>query len=391
MPWNEPGDPSKNKDPWTGRPKQTPPDLEAFLRDLCKKIVALFKLKIFNKKAATIAKIFPAQINTKVLGLISIFCVFAWLMFGFFKVNAAEQAVITRFGQYNVTLAPGYHWILRPIEQYTLINSGKLNKFSTTVDLLTRDENKISVAINLDYSIVNAHNYLFTTTHPLLNLQEVTSNAVNRVLSQFTLAQLLTTSSFSLQERLQHQLNALMTQGYTGLAIKNIELQTIQVPEQLKASFADAAKAQRDKDQLENQARAYALQVEPLAKAEALRLIADAQTYQQNTLLKAKTETTRFLALLPAYELSPSLTRKRLSLNALQAMMSHSNKLIIANPGTNINFSLTLDKSLATPAINPTKLTLAPITNDKNTTLAANTHAKTNTIPSSYNITGGYE
>jgi len=49
MPWNEPGDPSKNKDPWTGRPKQTPPDLEAFLRDLCKKIVALFKLKIFNK------------------------------------------------------------------------------------------------------------------------------------------------------------------------------------------------------------------------------------------------------------------------------------------------------------------------------------------------------
>ena len=188
MPWNEPGDPSKNKDPWTGRPKQTPPDLEAFLRDLCKKIIALFKLRIFNKKPAIMARSFsPIQLNTKAMGVIVVFCLLAWLAFGLFKVNTVEQAIVTRFGKYSATFDPGYHWILRPIQQYTLVDTGKIKKFSTTVQLLTKDENKISVVLNIDYSIVNARNYLFSTDQPLLNLQEITHNAANRVFSQFSL------------------------------------------------------------------------------------------------------------------------------------------------------------------------------------------------------------
>ncbi|MGC1853805.1 MAG: FtsH protease activity modulator HflK [Candidatus Aquirickettsiella sp.] len=386
MPWNEPGDPSKNKDPWTGRPKQTPPDLEAFLRELYKKIVALFKLRILNKKSALARPFLPTKLNAKAMGLISIFCLLAWLALGFFKVNIDESAVITRFGAYSTTVASGYHWILKPFQHVTIINSGKVAKLSTTVKLLTRDENKIAVDVNINYSIVNPRNYLFAAAHPLLNLQETLHSVVNQVLSQFTLNQLLSISHFALAERLQKQLNTSQLQQ-TGLAIKNIEIVSIQIPEQLQASFTDAANAKNDKQQLEKLANVYASQVEPRAQALAQRLIADAKVYQQEMVLKAKTDSIRFLALLPAYEASPSLTQKRLYLAALQTMMAHSNKGIVAN-NENPIFSL---QSKMIPAVNPEKTSISASNNKKENIVNESNNKTNNTIPSSYNISGGYE
>lgn len=392
MPWNEPGDPSKNKDPWTGRPKQTPPDLEAFLRDLYKKIVALFKLRILHKKSALARPFLPTKLNAKSISLISIFCLFAWLALGFFKVDIDESAVITRFGAYSTTLGSGYHWILKPFQHYTIINSGKVTKLSTKVKLLTQDENKIAVDVNIDYSIVSPRNYLFATAQPLVHLREILYSVVNQVLSQFTLTQLLSTSNFSLAERLQRQLDTLTIKQQTGLAIKNIELGSIQIPAQLQASFADAANAKNDKQQLEKLANVYAIQVEPQAQALAQRLISDAKTYQQQIVLKAKTDIIRFLALLPAYEASPALTRKRLYLSALQTMMAHSNKLVVAN-NANTNFSLTLDQLQTTSPVNTdTEKTAIPVINDKKQSIEKESNNKTNdTMPSSYNISGGYE
>lgn len=389
MPWNEPGDPSKNKDPWTGRPKQTPPDLEAFLRDLYKKIVALFKLRILHKKTALARPFLPAKLNAKTMGLISVSCLLAWLALGFFKVNTDESAVITHFGAYRSTMSAGYHWILKPFQHSTIINSGKINKLSTNVNLLTRDENKIEVNINIDYSIVDPRNFLFATAHPLFNLQETIDNTVNRVLSQFTLNQLLSTSHFSLAERIQKQINILIKEQ-TGLAVKNIDLVSIQVPEQLQASFTDVANAKSDKEQLEKQANVYATQVEPRAQLLAQQLIADANAYQQEVVLKAKIEIIRFLALLPAYEASPTLTKKQLYLATLQTMIAHSNKLLVTNNST-IN-SLTRDQSNTTASVNTNKLT-ASTSNDKkeNTDNHELSLKINNSIPSSYNISGGYE
>ncbi|HEY2566114.1 MAG TPA: FtsH protease activity modulator HflK [Candidatus Aquirickettsiella sp.] len=391
MPWNEPGDPSKNKDPWTGRPKQTPPDLEAFLRDLYKKIVALFKLRILHKKSALARPYLPAKLNAKTMSLISVFCLIAWLALGFFKVNTDESAVITHFGAYRSTMGAGYHWILKPFQHATIINSGKINKFSTSVNLLTRDENKIAVNINIDYSIVDPRRFLFAAAHPLFNFQENIDSIVNRVLSQFTLNQLLSTSHFSLAARIQKQLNTLIKEQ-TGLAVKNIDLVSIQLPEQLQASFTDVASAKSDKEQLEKQANIYATQVEPRAQLLAQQLIADANAYQQEIVLKAKIEIIRFLALLPAYETSPTLTKKQLYLAALQTMIAHSNnnKLLVAN-NSSIN-SLTRDQSNTTASTNTDKLTVSTSNDKKENTDNHELSLKTNnSIPSSYNISGGYE
>ncbi|TLY48072.1 MAG: FtsH protease activity modulator HflK [Gammaproteobacteria bacterium] len=392
MPWNEPGDSGKNKDPWTGRPKQTPPDLEAFLRDLYKKIVALFKLRTLNKKSVLAHPFLLVKLNAKTIGLISIFGLLIWFALGFYKVNRDESAVVTRFAVYDSTVGPGYHWIFKPFQHYTIINSGKINKLSTHVTLLTRDENKIQVNLNIDYSIVNPRHFLFASIHPLSNLQETLDDVINQVFSQYTLNQLLTTSHFALAERLQKQLQSVVKMQ-TGLAVKNIELLSIQLPEQLQAVFTDAANAKNDKEQLEKLANIYAMQIKPRAQLSAQRLIADAKAYQQEIVLKAKTDIIHFLALLPAYEASPTLTKKRLYLAALQTLMVQSNKLQSAN-NADSNSSLTLDPFTKTTSVNTDKLTATVITNnDKKAQIDNNNPSNkiNNSIPSSYNISGGYE
>jgi membrane protease subunit HflK len=395
MPWNQPGNSSNNKDPWTGRPKQTPPDLEAFLRDLLKKIIALFKLKSSYREATTLIKmILPPPLNAKVIGLIFSFLLLAWLCSGFFILDSSEQAVITRFGQYITTLSPGRHWILKPIESRYVIHPEKNATFSYQLNLLTRDENTVSIAATLHYSIVNARQYLFANTQALQSLQALTAKAIQQTLGQLPLQQLLTTPLSSLQQFLKIQINQSLEKYDTGLALNYIELHPIQLPEALKAAFADVTNAKADKQQLEIQAKTYAMQLEPAVKDQSERLIADAKAYQQAVILKAKAETTRFLALIPAYEASPALTRKRLYLEAMQVMMTHSNKMLIDN-SENTSLYLSLNNSTFRA---PEKTSEKRETNQRSSTALANPESPNTKQPPPigedtrpYDIAGGYE
>jgi modulator of FtsH protease HflK len=256
---------------------------------------------------------------------------------------------------------------------------------------LTRDENKVAIVTKIHYTIADPRQYLFSNTQPLQSLQEAIANATNQTLGKFSLEQLLTASLPSLQQTLQVKIDKLLSLYTTGLALSDIELQPIQVPNELKASFDAFNQAQTEKEQLENKAKAYAMQIQPKTQGEADQLIEDAKSYQQKIIFNAKTETARFLALLPAYEASPVLTRKRLYLAAMQAMMQHSNKMLIDTPN-NISLYVNSEPSVTSPQKIKNIQTSEKPTVEKSTSLSTVTSSTTNnTLPSSYNIAGGYE
>ncbi|MDQ8040133.1 MAG: FtsH protease activity modulator HflK, partial [Rickettsiella sp.] len=293
------------------------------------------------------------------------------------------------------TLTSGRHWIFRPIETSYII-SERNKPYSYKTDLLTSDKNKVSVVATVHYTIANARQYLFANTQPLQSLQEAIANATTQTLGQFSLEQLLTTNLFALQQTLQVQIDKLLANYTTGLVVNDIELQPIQVPEELKASFQDVSNAEIEKKQLENQAKIYAMQTQPKAKGESERLIADAKNYQQEVILNAKAETTRFLDLLPTYKAAPLLTRKRLYLEAMQEIMANSNKMLIDNQA-NTSLYLNIDKS----AMQSHSEKATHETDKKPSSTAANTPSPSiktlsknkndQELPSSYDIIGGYE
>lgn len=383
MAWNQPGNSdNNNKDPWTGKPKsQTPPDLEAALRDLLKKINTFFAKKTQRNNDNSGKKFIPEKLNHAGLGIIAIVVFVIWFLSGIFIVDPAEQAVILRFGKYIETVGPGPHWIPRFIETEYRINEQKIATYSYESEMLTKDENIVFVAVAVQYRINNARDYLFSVTNPNESLQQATASALRQVIGHTNLEQVLTSGRGQIRQEVMQQLTQILARYNTGLLVTDVAMQPAKAPEAVKEAFDDAIKAQEDEQRFENQAQAYAMQVEPIAKGQAQRLLADAKAYQQQVVLNAKADVARFLALLPEYTKSPGVTRQRLYIEAIENVLINSNKILIDSHGSNNMFYLPLDKLL--------EKTIKPTT----TTPAATMPNAENAIRVDRNVTlpGGYE
>lgn len=380
MAWNQPGNSdNNNKDPWTGKPKsQTPPDLEAAVKDLLKKINAFFAKK---PKSNNGNKFIPEKLNHVGFGVIAAVVFVIWFLSGIFIVDPAEQAVILRFGKYIETVGPGPHWIPRFIETEYRINEQKIATYSYESEMLTKDENIVFVAVAVQYRINNARDYLFSVTNPNESLQQATASALRQVIGHTNLEQVLTSGRGQIRQEVMQQLAQILARYNTGLLVTDVAMQPAKAPEAVKEAFDDAIKAQEDEQRFENQAQAYAMQVEPIAKGQAQRLLADAKAYQQQVVLNAKADVARFLALLPEYTKSPGVTRQRLYIETIENVLLNSNKILIDSHGSNNMFYLPLDKLLE-KTIKPTTTTPAAIMPTAESAIRADRNV---TLP------GGYE
>lgn len=394
MAWNQPGAGNNNdgKDPWTGKPKgSTPPDLEAILNELRKKITAF----LTNKKLGNFSPS-PKQASNFGIGIIAGVIFAIWFLSGIFIVGPAEQVVVLRLGKYVGTVGPGPHWVPRFIEKTYTVNEQKISTYSYDAEMLTRDENIVSVAVAVQYRINNARDYLFSVPNPNESLQQATASALRQIIGHTNLQDVLTTGREKIRQEVQQQLTTILARYNTGLLITDVAMQPAKAPEEVKEAFDDAIKAQEDKQRFESQARAYSMQVEPIAKGQAQRLLTDAKAYQQQVVLNAKAEITRFLALLPAYEKAPIITRERLYIETIENVYENNNKVFVDSHGSNNMLYLPLDKLTpnakpkknnpvsTTPTVLPTPATATAATTAAN---PASTHLERSNIE----LPGGYE
>jgi membrane protease subunit HflK len=395
MAWNEPGsgnnDKKDDKDPWTGRPRQSaPPDLEAALRRLRQQFTKLFANKLpktpFGKNANG-GNTTPIKFNKMGIAVAGAVLLIAWILWGIFIVGPAEQAVILRFGKYVETVGPGPHWMPRLIEDAYLVNEQTISNYSYNAEMLTKDENIVSVAVAVQYRINDARAYLFNVINPQESLKQATASALRQVIGHTNLTDVLTSGREQIRQEVATQLTKILARYNTGLLITDVAMQPAKAPEEVKEAFDDAIKAQEDEQRYENQAQAYAMQVEPIAKGQAQRLLADARGYQQQVVLRAKADIAPFLALLPQYEKAPAVTRERLYLETIESVLTNSNKVLVDTPNCNNMFYLPLDKLIAPPPIVKTKDSAAVISSE----LPAAASVPLRSTSSSSNRAGGYE
>jgi membrane protease subunit HflK len=404
MPWNKPGssDPSpqneKDKDPWTGKPKSTtPPNLEEMLKKFYQKGLQQLTGKKSGGSQGNGGSTPESNFNFPGIGLGIILATLflIWFIWGIFIINPAEQGVILRFGRYVGSVGPGPHWAPPFIEEVFRVNEQKISTYSYDAEMLTKDENIVSVAVAVQYRIKDARAYLFGVVKPQDSLQQATASALRQVIGQTNLNQVLTSGREQIRQQVQGQITKILSRYNTGLVITDVAMQPAKAPEEVKEAFDDAIKAQEDEQRYENQAQAYAMQVEPIAKGQAQRLLADAKAYQQQVVLHASADVAPFLALLPEYKKSPQVMRERMYLETLEHVLSDNNKILVDTQGSGNNmFYLPLDKLLAStnktsappitplaPAVDTATLT-APVAVPLSNTA---TPANSNTAPQ-----GGY-
>lgn len=359
MTWNEPGK-NEKKDPWTGKPQgnNSPPNIDALIKKYVDQLSSFLKRRGTSQGSnqQTTPPPHPLMLQFIIGGIILL-----WALSGFFIVEPASMGVISRFGRYTETVGPGLHWIPRFIETKQVINEQKISSYTYEAQMLTKDENIVSVAIAVQYRIVNAKDYLFNVVNPQESLQQATASALRQVIGHTNLDDVLTSG----REKIRQQVHALITnilQNYqTGIIVTDVTIQPAKAPEEVKEAFDDAIKAQEDEQRIVNQAEAYAMQVEPIAKGQAQRLLTDAKAYKQQIVLRAQGETARFLALIPQFKEAPNLIKTRLYFDTIEMVLSNTTKILL-NTSSNQMIYLPLEKFNPSFSVVPTTSTTPTIT-----------------------------
>ncbi len=342
MAWNEPGG---DKDPWSGKGgDQGPPDLDEVVKKLQDKFGGLFGSGKSNGGNSGSPSDGSGP-GSKTVSVLIALAILGWLFSGIYIVQPAERGVVLRFGAYSETTQPGPHWhIPFPVERVIKVDVDRITSFRHKAQMLTRDENIVDVELTIQSRIQDAADFLFQDRDPKKTLQDATETAVRETIGKNDLDFILTQGRSAIASRIKEDAQGLIDSYKTGLVITSVNMQPAKPPEQVKSAFDDAIKAREDKERLENQAEAYANQVVPEARGEAARRLAEATAYRDRVIAEAEGDVSRFNAVLQEYKRAPGVTRERLYLDAVEAMLGQTNKVMLDTEGNNSLMYLPLDK-----------------------------------------------
>ncbi len=349
MSWNDdPKNESGNgKDPWgSNRPnngkKQGPPDLDVLIKQLQSKLSGAFGGKGKRGGAATSSGDDSAG-GGLLVGLVIIVLLIIWGVSGIFIVSPTERGVITRFGKFVSNVGPGPHWVPRFIEKNHVVGIST-QQYDYTADMLTKDENIVSVAVKVQYNVENVKDYLFNVVSPNTSLQQATASALRQVVGHTSLDQVLTIGREKVRDQTSQILKSILKIYQPGLLVTDVTLQPAKPPEAVTAAFDDAIKAREDQQRYINKATAYAKQVVAHARGQSARIMQEADAYQKQVVLNSQAAVAAYLAILPEYEKAPGVTRERMYLGSIESVLNKSSKIFVDVKGSNNLLYLPIDK-----------------------------------------------
>jgi membrane protease subunit HflK len=331
MAWNEN---PKGRNPWNGG-NQGPPDLDEYARKLQRRIAGFLR-GVGNGHGGNLGA-----------GLITAIALLLWLLSGIYMVDAAERAVVLRFGKYSATTLPGLRWHLPwPIERVQKVNVASIEKFSHETRMLTADENLVEVKLAVQYRRAEPRKFLFDVRDPVETLSEVSEAAIREVVGNTNMDYVLGEGRAEIAQRTKVLLQTTLDKYETGLEVTSVNLQDANFPAQVQAAVQDAIKAREDKDRQSLEAQAYANDVVPRARGMAARQQQDADAYRERVVANAEGEAARFSALLEEYEKAPEVTRERMYLDTVEDVLSRSNKVLLDAKGNGNLIYLPIDRLL---------------------------------------------
>jgi modulator of FtsH protease HflK len=342
MAWNDPG---RNRSPWGNRPDRGAADLDEALRNLQRRLSGLFggggdggAGGEAGGPGGGAMRGFGA--GTVVLALLAI-----WAATGLYKVDAAERAVVTRFGQYVATMEPGLRWHMPwPIETRQIINVESVEGFSDQTRMLTSDENLVDINIAVQYRRAEARAFAFNVRDPESTLGEVSESAIREIVGRSRLDFVLEEGRQEIAALTKELIQRTLDSYQSGIEVTSVNLQGVGVPEQVSSAQRDAIKAREDKERLGLEAQAYANDILPKARGSASRQLEDAQAYRSRIVADAEGEAARFLKLLQAYERAPGVTRQRLYFETIEEVLGNTNKVLVDTQNSGNMLYLPLDK-----------------------------------------------
>ena len=274
-----------------------------------------------------------------------------WALSGIYSIDPQEEGVVRRFGKYVSTVGPGLHyhlpWPMEKVDKPKVEEAQSIEiGFRTVIPgtatsparymqiddeslMLTGDENIVDLDVIVQFRIKDAVQYLFNVRNPIETIRKASEAAIRFVIGKNTIDDALTENKTAIQDNTREKLQEILDSYEAGIYVLNVNLQDVQPPEQVAEAFRDVASAIQDKSRLINEAQGYRNNVIPKARGEAEQHIRHAEGYREERIRRAQGDIGRFLSILREYNKSKDVTRKRLYIETMEAILPGMEKFII--------------------------------------------------------------
>ena len=290
---------------------------------------------------------FPSSFDFKpvqfILGSIAAFGIIITLvrlLFGFVSIPANSVGVRLRFGAYAGLENPGLAYAIPYVDKIGIVPTQRLLKlefgFSTqnatnayqgdpqpadTETMITGDLNTALVPWVVQYRITDPKMYLFGAREPEQTLRDLSESVMREVIGDRTVDEVLTIGRHDIETSALKRLADLSSEYGLGLQIQQVQLATVRPPPAVQAAFNEVNQAQQEKQTAINQAWAVYNDAVPNARGQAKEREKQAEAYAFHRVNEAKGEAEKFSLLLAEYRKAPEITRRRLYLEAMQAIL----------------------------------------------------------------------
>jgi len=343
--------------PFMAAGQEGPPDLEEMWRDFTRKLSSFFGLG--KKGGGDPGNGFQPDARSAGVGvgLVGLIVVVVWLFSGSFIVQEGQMAVVTTFGRYSHTVGAGWGWRWPyPIQanetvnftQTTTVEIGATSGSSSTglrdSAMLTQDENIVDVRFSVQYSLKDARAFLFENRKPAEAVVQAAESAVREIVGSSRIDSVLYEQRGALTAALVKSIQAQLDTLNAGILIANVNIESVNPPEQVTAAFSDVVKAGVDRDALKNDGQAYANHVIPAAQGDAAHLRENALGYKARIVNAAQGDADRFKAIYAEYQKAPGVTRDRMYIDAMQDVYANVTKVMVDTHGGANLIQVPLDK-----------------------------------------------
>lgn len=252
-----------------------------------------------------------------------------WGMASFYTVAPEEKSVELLLGEYSQTGEPGLNFApwpivsreVMPVSTERSIDIGVNRAGSDAGLMLTGDENIVDIDFQVVWNIIDPQQFLFNLADPPQTIEAVAESAMREIIAQSNLAPILNRDRGAIADRLKDEIQRTLDSYNSGVNIVRVNFNKADPPEPVIAAFRKVQDAEQERDRLQNVADAYANRVVAEARGEAAQLLEQAEAYRAQVVNEAVGEASRFSAVLAEYERAPEVTRKRLYLETMEAVL----------------------------------------------------------------------
>lgn len=292
-----------------------------------------------------------------------------------YTVDDKQQAVVTTFGKVTNVTDAGMHFKLPlGIQKVYKVDANVYHKIelgyrtdTTAKDgyilvedeskMITGDYNIVNVEFFVEYKISDPRKFLFSSYQPEEILRNLVQSQVRNVVGSTDVDSVLTDGKELVQQQVKELIIEVLNEYDIGLMLTDVKIQDSEPPtEKVTAAFKEVETAKQGAETVVNQAKAYENAEIPKARAQADKLLQNAEYLKQSRINEAAEKIAMFEAMYTEYANNPEITRSRMYYEVLTDMLPDV-KVYIDTSSNGVNKLLPLESFYGNTAAGRTTVT----------------------------------